>query len=580
MKRIISVLIMLCMLLFSVACNGGDAPAETSDIPDTVVTTEEAKDIVIASDGEPIYKLIRYIDASEAEVSLFVDFKNKLKEKFDISFTIGTDWSAPNMAPPADSPEIIIGLCDREAVTEVAGELNIGRGECAVRVCANNKIVILAPDYRDIQAGFDYFIDNLSLNESKELVYTGGNFYSSVEDAHILSDISELSSYKIVYGKNGDNKKHAESIASSLKKNFNIVLEVVSEAEPASEREIIVGEVSDGRFPYSFKELNGLNYQIVTSDKSILIAAKGDSSLSLAVKNFIAEFVRTGNAVSMNLLANNTISFNTFESTNDTALADGADTRIMSFNILSEEWDSAAVMEGRDIRVSSVLLNYRPDVAALQEVSNKWYSVLDDYITDVYKFTRKKTPSGSATYTTLVYNTETTELLEEGIQLYSKGNSQRLRSIVWGIFESKSTGERYMVFSTHWDASQGGPSVRAVQAAEMADFVKSMRTKYNNIDIFACGDYNAKENTNEYKIFMENSGFVDGKVAAQKIKKACNTYHTLFSALNTSSFESIDHITFPKDTASKVLFYNTLYHDYIIDASDHCPIFVDIKLSK
>ncbi len=579
MKNILSFVIAVIMLMLCVGCNSATLPNIT-DAPDssTVQTIEQTDNVVIASNEKAVYNFIRFIDASEEEVRSIIDLKSRIKEKFGIEFSITTDWTVPGKEPSPDAPEIIIGLSDRHAVRQTAEKLVLGRGECAIEICENNKIVIIAPDFNDLKIGFDYFFENLEFDSSSQLIYTGGNFYSQISEGHILSNLSELSAYKIVYDKNGENKSYAESLANSFKRNLDIELEVVPETEPKTEREIIVGKISDkSRFDYDFSSLSALEYSIVTSEKSILIAASKET-LNMAVKTFVNTFIKSGHSISLNFKADWSVSYNTFVST-DTALAEGADTRIMSFNILSEEWSDTAVMEGRDIRVSAVLLNYRPDVAALQEVSNKWYSVLPNYISEVYEFTRTKTPSGSGTYTALVYNTETTKLIEEGIQIYQKGNSSRLRSIVWGIFESIATSERYIVFSTHWDASADSGSVRISQAEEMADFVNTMRSKYG-LDIFACGDYNAKESTTEYKTFMEKSGFADAKKHAQYIKKACNTYHTLFKNLDTSSFESIDHITFHADTAHKVLFYNTLYHDYIIDASDHCPIYVDIKLSK
>ena len=219
------------------------------------------------------------------------------------------------------------------------------------------------------------------------------------------------------------------------------------------------------------------------------------------------------------------------------------------------------------------------DVAALQEVSNKWYPILESNIGGIYKFTRTKNLHREGTYTTLIYNTQTTKLIEEGLEYYSVGNSKRLRSIVWGVFESIATGERYVVFSTHWDVGAERQWMRMTEAKEMAEFCKKLYDKYK-VDIFACGDYNASENTEEYKTFLQESGFVDAKKSAKVINRACTTYHTLFQNVNTSKYESIDHITFMEQTAPKVLYYNTLIADYIIDASDHSPIYIDIKLAK
>lgn len=579
----ILVLLLLCSVFAFSACNSEEE--EGTSAPETTVEIVSQEDVVIASNGEAVYSIIRYIDALEDEVSLLIDFRNILNDTYNSNFVLSSDWTAPQFAPAADAPEIIVGLTCREETQEVLDANKLGVGDCVVQICDNNKIVIVAPDYEDLKIGFEYFVNhlerrtNLETNE-EQIVYTGGDFSHLVSETHIMSDASQISEFKVVYDKDGKYKKYAENIAKAIKKNYDIVLEVVPETAPKSEHEIIVGAISDtSRFDFNYRKLSGMGYVIVTSDTSILIGGVGDSAVKSATDYFTEKYIRTGNIVSMNLLANKSEEFNAFSAGDDAKLASGADTRIMSFNILSEEWDAAAVMEGRDIRVSSVLLNYRPDVAALQEVSNAWYPILQNYIGEVYQFTRKKIPSGSGTYTTLIYNKLTTKLVEEGIHLYSVGNSQRLRSIVWGVFESISSGERYIVFSTHWDVGAERQGNRMIQAGEMAELALSMNKKYN-ADVFVCGDYNASESTAEYKSFIEKSGYVDAKNSAKTIKLACKTYHTLFKGVSTGTYESIDHITFSKETQSKVLFYNTLTQDYVIDASDHCPIYIDVKLSK
>lgn len=585
LKSILIALLLIASLVFS-ACNGeNEVTVENTSESQTINEQVETQEVVIATDGKPLYNLIRYIDAIDDEVSLLIDFRNTLNDNYGLSFALSADWTSPKNAPPADACEIVIGLTCREATQQVLNKYNMGIGDFAIEICENNKIVIVAPDYSDLQNAFDYFYEHLEVEKDAEtgvdqLVYTGGNYAYCVEQPHIMESISQLSEFKIVYDKNGKYKKYAENISKAIKKNYSIVLEVVSETEPQSEHEIIVGvPANTSRFDYDYWKINGISYIVATSNSSILIGGVTESAVKAGVDYFIEKYVRTGNIVSMNLLANAEEGFNAFAAGDDAKLTEGADTRIMSFNILSEEWDAAAVMEGRDVRVSSIILNYRPDVAALQEVSNAWYPILQNYIGDVYQFTRKKIPSGSGTYTTLMYNKETTKLIEEGIHLYSVGNSQRLRSIVWGVFESIVTQQRYIVFSTHWDVNAERQPNRMIQAAEMAELALSMNKKYN-ADVFVCGDYNASESTQEYKLFLDKSGFVDAKTSAKEIKLACKTYHTLFQSVSTGTYESIDHITFSLETKPKVLFYNTLIQDYVIDASDHCPIYIDVKLSK
>ena len=585
MKRIIALLLIVCTLTsctFMISCNSeqSETTSNVADEPTAVETVEETPEVIIAEGGDDIYTLIRYIDASNDEVDLILDFKNTLNAKYKLSFAISSDWTAPTLAPPADAPEIIIGLTCREETGEIIDKYNLGYGDCAIQVCDNNKIVIVAPNYKDLSKCFEYFIDNLTTTSDNKIVYTGGNYLSKLDVKYLWDGLESVTEFKIVYDKKGDNKEFAESIKKAIRKSYDIELDVVSETEPKSDYEIIVGVLSDkSRFDFDYSSLSPLGYQIAVSEKAILIAATTSNSLSNAVDTFLDSFIRTGNMASMNLPVGTLLNYDTFTGGDSTVLAEGADTRIMSFNILSEEWDAAAVLSGRDVRVSATILNYHPDVAALQEVSNAWYPILENYIGDTYKFTRKKTPSGKGTYTTLIYNTETTNLIEEDIHIYSVGNSERLRSIAWGLFESKVTGEKYIVFSTHWDVGEEKASQRKIQAQEMANLATQLRNKYN-VDVFACGDYNASESTTEYKTFLSEAGFVDAKTDAKVKNRACKTYHTLFKDVSTSTYESIDHITFATKTASKVLYYNTLINDYVIDASDHCPIYIDIKTKK
>lgn len=583
MKKIIALLsavLMILSCLTLVACKREEETIETELTTEAVETVEEAPDVILASAGAPIYKLIRYIDALQEELDLIISFKNKLKDDFGLNFQIAADWTMPSSAPPADACEIIIGLTCREETLNIIDEFDLAYGDYTVQIRENNKIVMVAPNFNDLEKCFDYFFNHLSLNENNELVYNGGNYLHMAEDSNIFEKGFDHTNLQIVYDSEGKSKKDAETIAKLIKKNYDIIVKTVSENEPKADHEIIVGILHDKeRFKYNYSSLTGMDSIIASSDSSILICGRSDAGLSRAVDSFVDLFIRSGHISSMNLPKQTVMTFNTFTGGEDPALIDGADTRIMSFNILSEEWDAAAVMEGRDVRVSAVILNYLPDVAALQEVSNKWYPILEANVGGIYKFTRTKNLDNQGTYTTLMYNTQTTKLIEEGLEYYSVGNSKRLRSMVWGVFESIATGERYVVISTHWDVGAERQWMRMIEATEMAAFCKKLRDKYN-ADVFACGDYNATESTEEYKSFIKESGYVDAKKSAKVINRACKTYHTLFQSLNTSVYESIDHITFSEETKNKVLYYNTLNAEYIIDASDHSPIYIDIRLAK
>ena len=63
------------------------------------------------------------------------------------------------------------------------------------------------------------------------------------------------------------------------------------------------------------------------------------------------------------------------ETDDDPELAEGADLRIMSYNILHPDWSRVPV-KGRDEIVAGILQYYMPDVVALQEAGAKWHKAL------------------------------------------------------------------------------------------------------------------------------------------------------------------------------------------------------------
>ena len=319
-------------------------------------------------------------------------------------------------------------------------------------------------------------------------------------------------------------------------------------------------------------------YRFTVNEKKIYIIC-GDAVISekMAVDEFINMYVTPKLSPVFNVPSDLKLD-GLGGMTSDPALIDGADTRIMSFNILSEEWDPAAVMADRDYRVAATILNYSPDVAGIQEISEKWYSRLTSLIGAEYDFVGKNIPSGQYNYTGLIYNKSKVSVVESGMTVYSVGNSPRLRLLNWGVFESKASGSRFIVCNTHYDANHTGDHtpIRVKQATEMAEIVNGLVEKYK-VPVFCCGDYNCTEESEPFGTFMKLTGFKDPKFTAAKIDNPIKTYHKLGEAVTNNTKLGIDHITCSPDT--EILYYNTLVGDFWVPASDHCPIYIDFRLN-
>ncbi len=273
--------------------------------------------------------------------------------------------------------------------------------------------------------------------------------------------------------------------------------------------------------------------------------------------------------------------------------ADGANLRIMSFNLLADDWNNKPAIPGRDEKVFDAIKRYSPDVVGVQECNAVWYYLFEKNFTEYAFVNSGSNKVGSnVNYSTLLYNTDKVKLIEYGQSAYSNNSNNRFTlNMTWGLFEQKSNGKKYIAISTHWGLTA---EIRMVQSKELAAKIAELKTKYN-VPVFAMGDFNAGDSTDEFNSFLKESEFADSKRIAETQGVICQTFHrgdgtgtkgdynSGYWKLGTASFRtnmdtvsSIDHIVCASDT--KVLYYNTITEADVLDASDHCPIYVDFKI--
>ena len=192
-----------------------------------------------------------------------------------------------------------------------------------------------------------------------------------------------------------------------------------------------------------------------------------------------------------------------------------------------------------------------------------------------YKIIDSTNGKGKTNNSCIAYNTEKTKLIDHGVKIFSQGDRPHLRLANWGYFEDIDSGKKYVVVNTHWDIVE---EYVMTQATEMGKLVNELAAKYN-CAVITTGDYNKKESSAEYKKFVELTGLRDSKYNSAVTGNVHGTSHG-FSPLgtmpNTSSKESIDHI-FGSDRV-EFLYFTVMTDQIVLDNSDHCPIFADIKL--
>lgn len=257
------------------------------------------------------------------------------------------------------------------------------------------------------------------------------------------------------------------------------------------------------------------------------------------------------------------------------ALGKGANLRVMSFNILSEEWNDRTPVEGRDQTVARTILHYAPDVVGLQEISANWYAVLPGRLAPAYEMVRRTNSSGQSNYTGMAYHKEKVKLLDSGTDPFSVGSGgSKIRLVTWGYFEKLDGGARFVVMNTHWCIRQEN---RLVHAQEMADLFAKYREKYN-CPVISVGDFNAGQDNEAYQRYATRTGQKNARIDAAAIRRSIHTYHALGKQPPATPQSAIDQIFYTGDLTC--LFYNVLVDPVILSASDHCPIYADFKLRE
>ena len=256
---------------------------------------------------------------------------------------------------------------------------------------------------------------------------------------------------------------------------------------------------------------------------------------------------------------------------------EGADLRIMSYNILHPDWSRVPV-KGRDEIVADILLSYMPDVAAIQEAGAKWHKALKPLLVDtgVYAPACRKSNAEGFIYcaTTFLYNPQTVSLVEEYILDLDIKDATRVFSVA--VFERLSDGARFVVTNTH-PAPRDDPKNYERNMADIKAVAADIIQKYAGLPVIMAGDFNTPEQSELYLDFMKTVGVRDAKYAAEALMRDCSTYFGYPAVIDTENREyCVDHI-FVNDRVDVKLFDVVTGYD-AQDASDHIPIYADVYL--
>ncbi|MBR2370936.1 MAG: endonuclease/exonuclease/phosphatase family protein [Clostridia bacterium] len=571
MEKLVTVLLIilcLCCVLTSCKDNIPDTPQSSdtgadSNTPGSETDNPESS-ILFAENGQVNYTLIRPELVNDAFKSALTAFFADIQAKTGSVATYKDDWINPLEDYDEDAPEILVGYTNRPESLEVLQ--NTPADSYTVKR-VNNKIVIAAHSLENYAKAFEVFLkDGIKSVENSAFAFEG-EFKGEGNAALLFDTVDAFSEYRIVY-RGEDNKTLAKQLATKIKKAYGVEIEYTDDSVAPQDKEIVLGLTN--RVITDVDVSNG-EYKIIAKGAKLYIIASKNSILNAACDAFMSNFMQEGCSYSPSVIKELNETFNLYTGGDSASFADGTDIRIMSWNILFQV-GSGSPIPGRDDRVCATILTFQPDVIGIQEATPAWYTELEAGIGLQYGFVYQKNTRGGNNYSGIAYNKETVKVVKQDMLFFSSGNSDKMRVACWAMFERLADGKQFIVVNTHWDPGDAG-SVRLVQAKEEAALINQLVATHK-VPVFATGDFNCKEDSEPFTVFMNTTGMQDSKYDSKVINRQTTTYHTLNQPVPNSKL-SIDHITATNDV--ELLYYNTLIDDFVIKASDHCPIYVDVK---
>ena len=538
-------------------------PETEAPVPSGMVLTSETKIYCSTRRNRALYKLSSSLAAAIGE-------KTGIKP----AVVYGGDNPAPVES------EIILGYStERDASLEAYA--SFASNQYGVHVTGQHA-VLTAWNEEDLTAAADLFLETALVQEGDNWVILP---QAATNDA---PSYASLEAYRLVYPEGADRTlidTYIPWFQRNVMRLYGLELEAVSDASEPSRFEIVIGETnrqSEALNAYLNEtgDLPAHGYAVIPDENSFYLVGGSTQSLATAIGK-ILEFTSQPLFGPRLLAAASEVYESSPMITEDRAeLAEGTELRIMSYNMLNQEYvpDNPLPPE-RDNRLAELLLYYKPDVVGVQEANIDWHNSFDTLL-PAYAPACKYHLECKTAQTTFLYNPLTVKLIEEYVVHYTDWADSDIRVVSFAVFESLASGKRFVMTNTH-------PAPHAEyysgHMVELNRILTEELAKYEGIPVIMTGDFNTREYQGEYTTLMTTQNVRDARYdeGVELVRDVC-TYTFLPSGeavggeIRQATNNNIDHI-FINDKVQAKLFNVVVDHD-VAHISDHLPIYADIIL--
>ena len=568
--RVTALVALLLVAIIAVSCK--DTSSDVSAEP--TVTLDLVKD------GKTQFTIIRpEFDDSDATVEQMKAIRDAFKEKTGVRISMEIDWLKVGQEPDPEKCEILIGRTNRPESAEAIKGLKYN--DYTVKLIGN-KIVINGYSDDSLANAADYFINEVlskaesgsdfSVNESINVTHRA----EYQIDKLTLSGI-DLGDYSIFVPENADHL--SVDFANRLQQLFidNTGYYLPISADNASNSI----SISYGN------SMNDWGYTL--ADGKINCTAHGMFGFEALYDVLDSEFEgKSGDLTYENgweLKVDPSMIKD--EEIVRSAIIDG-DFRIMFHNVLS-----IRDVINRDELSASIYLTYLPDVIGFQEVASiiresDWFDLIAHKYSEVEV---NATNVSRNNYVPIFYRHDKFELVASGWQQYNDKSGDETKGLTWAVFSDIETKKQFAVVNTHfyWTGDEAGNAARLIDARELMQIVKRVNEKYN-VPVIIGGDLNCSISSEPLQN-LSNDGLINAHDSAIVYKTSSGGYHA-YPSIDPSTglyapadepkgdySRAIDHVYYFGDN-TEIRVFDYIIHPVSLAASDHSPVYVDVKLGN
>ncbi len=351
--------------------------------------------------------------------------------------------------------------------------------------------------------------------------------------------------------------------------------------------EILIGDTNRRESTLAKEQLGNHDYIICVMGNKIVIQGKSVYSVKFAVEQFVAKYVtKAGETLTVDLPD----PILGMGSSQGISLSEGADLRIMTFNVLGSGQEPLK----RAPNIQETILTYMPDVVGFQECNSEMHGLVIQQLKDNYTLSQRTHESGTLIYTPIIYLTDKYTQLDSGVEwLDSRYTGTNTKCIAWAVLKSNETGKIFAVvnmhgavISTDYKGFENMPSGerstlvnqwRVDNVRQMLDIRSAIQTKHGSIAVMFIGDFNFNSDSDAYRA-TKAAGLTEAEVSATGKKTTGYASYSGTAGVAPGTGKSIDHVFYHPDEATALRHHIARNEIYEYSASDHCAVWADIVL--